>query len=224
VRAGRRWSTAIGAGASLLALAAAVPAADPPAPPPTEIYARERPTMRSFYGWQILASGGVGGTVAAAAIVLTDSPLKAFPSAFGFLTGAPLFVLGGPATHWTHGEFQKGLVSLAGNFVLPGVAGFVGQEVNCAPSDAASDCGARGFFSGMAIALVTVPVIDALVLGWEDLPVDDPEAPSAPAAVTASAEVERRSRRARIGSQLRMIPTWNLGPRGEVAFGVAGRF
>jgi hypothetical protein len=106
--------------------------------------------------------------------VLPESPLKTIPSTFGFLFGMPLYIMGGPATHWTHGEFEKGLISLGGNVVLPVVGGFVGQGIRCAPSDAPDDCGARGFFTGFAIALVTAPVTDALVLGWETSPTTTP--------------------------------------------------
>jgi hypothetical protein len=198
-------------------------AAGPPVEGPTEIVARERPSTRSFYGWQILATGEAGGVVAAAATVLTDSPLKTLPSTVGFLVGMPFYVLGGPTTHWTHGDFNKGLVSLGGNFALPIVGGFVGQTVRCGPSDAPEDCGARGFFTGFAIALVTVPLVDAFVLGWEDIPDDDPVvsvgAPLADGAAPAS-----RAWRGRRAAHFTMTPAWSFGPRGELAFGVAGRF
>ena len=208
-------------GASVATVAAPARAAEP-APAPTEIVARERPTTRSFYGWQILASGEVGGVVAAAATVLPDSPLKDVPSTVGFLFGMPVYVLGGPATHWTHGDFTKGLISLAGNFVGPLVGGLAGQSIRCGASDAPGDCGARGFFSGFAVALVTVPLVDALVLGWEDLPDDDVTSVVAgpPSSHVASRAPVRRSPAA----PFMVVPTWGVGPRGDVSLGVAGRF
>ena len=112
-----------------------------------------------------------------------------------FVIGMPFYALGGPATHWTHGDFQKGLISLGGNFALPVLGGFIGQGVGCAPSDAAVDCGNRGFLTGFGIALVTVPIIDALVLGWEDIPDDDPLVSSDPRA--ADVPAPRSHRRAR---------------------------
>ena len=194
-------------------------AAGPPAQGMGEMVARERPATRSFYGWQILATGEVGGVLAAAATVLPESPLKTLPSTMGFLVGMPLYALGGPATHWTHGDFEKGLISLGGNFVLPVVSGFVGQAVGCAGSEPADDCGTRGFLTGFAIALVTAPLVDALVLGWEDIPDDDPAVPGA----AASAAASNRSR-AKRAAQFAMAPAWNFGPKGELAFGISGRF
>jgi len=185
----------------------------PPAPPPTEILAKEHPSTRSFYGWQILATGEAGGVLAAASTLLPESPLKTLPSAFGFIVGMPFYVLGGPATHWTHGEFHKGLISLGANFVFPVAGGLVGQAVRCAPKDAADDCGARGFFTGFSIALVTVPVVDALLLGWEEIPEDDP-------VLTVGSPRRASLERPRFT----MVPTWNIAPRGGFEIGVAGRF
>jgi hypothetical protein len=188
--------------------------------------------------------------VAAASTILPDSPMKTLPATLGFLAGMPLYALGGPATHWTHGDFIKGVVSLAGNFVIPAVSGVIGQSVRCAPSDAADDCGSRGFFSGFAIALVTVPIVDALVLGWEDIPDDDvfpdsvlpadpsnggKSAPSSGGISDASgAEGDERETREsgvrrprRVPSRTPLFsvaPAWHFGPRGEFGVGVAGRF
>ena len=156
-------------------------------------------------------------------MVLADSPFKTFPSTFAIIVGVPLYALGGPATHWTHGAFEKGLISLGANIVFPLAGGLIGQSVHCAPSDAPVNCGIRGFSTGFAIALVTVPVFDALLLGWEDIP--DDEAPSVLRSAMPSGEVAevRRVRRPRAVS-FSMAPAWNIGPRGELAFGFAGRF
>jgi hypothetical protein len=219
----RTWAAYLAAGAAFATCATSAGAADPPAQRPDEIVARERPTTRSFYGWQILATGEAGGALAAAATILPDSPLKTFPSTLGFLVGMPLYALGGPATHWTHGSFEKGLISLAGNFALPVVSGLIGQSVRCSPDDAAADCGSRGFFTGFAIALVTVPIVDALVLGWEDLPDDDPPSVLGTATSQGAVASARRGRQRRVAA-VTVAPAWNVGPRGELAFGVAGRF
>lgn len=198
-------------------------AAAPPAEAPTEMVARERPATRSFYGWQILATGEAGGVVAAASAVLPDSPLGTLPATMGFLVGMPFYALGGPATHWTHGDFDKGLISLAGNFALPIVGGFVGQAIGCAPSDASENCGTRGFLTGFAIALVTVPLVDALVLGWEDIPDDDPAVNVGPPEGSGRAAMSSTPARKR-AAHFKMVPAWSFSPHGVLAFGVAGRF
>jgi hypothetical protein len=204
----------------------ALPAlADDAVPAAAEIVARERPSTRSFYGWQILATGEAGGLVAAAAIVLPETPLKEFPSVIGFLAGMPFYALGGPATHWTHGNFQKGLISFGANVVGVLAGGFIGKGIGCGQTHS-SECGTNGFFTGFAIAIVTVPVADALVLGWEDIPDDDPLPSNVVPAPKASANrpfEHQPFQRERV-PQFSMTPTWSLGPRGELAFGVSGRF
>jgi len=217
------WGARLATGSALATCTCLASAADPAAQSSAEVVARERPSTRSFYGWKILATGEAGGVVAAAALVLPESPLQHWASTGGFMIGMPFYALGGPATHWTHGEFNKGLISLAGNIVAPIAGGFIGQAVRCAPADADINCGTRGFAAGFGLALVTVPLIDALVLGWEDIPDDD--APSILRTTTSSgaASEVRRPRRPRDAS-FAMTPAWNLGPRGELAFGIAGRF
>jgi hypothetical protein len=216
------WGGRLLTGAAFAVCTTSARAADPPAQSPAEVVARERPSTRSFYGWQILATGEAGGVLAAAAMVLPDSPLKTLPSTFAFVIGMPFYALGGPATHWTHGEFNKGLISLAGNIVFPVAGGLIGQSVHCTPADAAINCGTRGFAVGFGIALVTVPLVDALLLGWEDIP--DDEAPSVARTSTSGEIAEtRRPARRRVGS-FTMAPAWNVGPRGELSFGIAGRF
>jgi hypothetical protein len=206
---------------TVTALASRAHATDAVSESNDEVAPRERPSTKNFYGWQILATGEAGGVAAAAAVTLTDSPLKSFVSTMGFLVGMPFYVLGGPATHWTHGDFNKGLLSLGGNFVFPVVGGFIGQAVRCAPSDAATDCGTRGFFDGFSIALVTVPLVDALAFGWEDIPDDDPATPPSGAPRGAApSSIARRKDTARFT----MVPGWSVGPKGQIAVGVSGRF
>ena len=135
---------------------------------------RERPTTTSFYGWQILVFGEVGGALSAAGLVLPHSPLGTLPASVAFIVGMPAYVLGGPVAHWSHGDFTRGLVSLAANALVPLAMGLTGQTIACSPSDASSNCGTDGFLTGFAIALVTVPVADALILGWESVPVTIP--------------------------------------------------
>jgi hypothetical protein len=222
----RKWFTLLGSGTAV-SLTALPVHADGAVPEEAEIVARERPSTRSFYGWQILATGEAGGVLAAMSTILPDSPMKSIPSAVGFLVGMPFYALGGPATHWTHGNFQKGLISFGANVVGVLAGGLIGQGVACGQSDSQT-CGADGFFAGFSIALVTVPLGDALILGWEDIPDDDPLPTTVTPGRKGSAERPfsdaQTLGRQPAPAQFSMIPGWSLGPRGELAFGVSGRF
>jgi len=222
----RKGFTLLGLGMAVSLMARPVHADG--AVPEGEIVARERPTTRSFYGWQILATGEAGGIVAAAALVLPDTPLKQAPSIVGFLVGMPFYALGGPATHWTHGSFEKGLISFGANVVGAIAGGLIGGALGCGQSDA-PNCGTNGFYTGFSVALVTVPIADALILGWEDIPEDDPlPSPVSPGSKASAgrsfAEERAPARKLAHSPQFSMTPAWSLGPRGELAFGVSGRF
>jgi hypothetical protein len=180
--------------------------AESPPAEPLELVPRQVPTIRVFYGWQILASGEVGGVLAAAAIVLPNSPTNTPAATFAFLFGVPAYVLGGPLVHWSHGDFDKGLVSAGANIVGPIAAGLIGGRVRCGQSNHPRDCGARGFFAGMAVALVTIPIIDAFALGWEEVRAD---------------EVTGRTAPPRSG--VAVTPMWQVGPR-SMTIGATGRF
>jgi hypothetical protein len=222
----RKWFTPLAVGIVVSLLALPAHADDAVRSGETEIVARERPSTRSFYGWQILATGEAGGVVAAAALLLPDKPLKEFPSIFGFLAGMPFYAIGGPATHWTHGHFEKGLISFGANVIAAVGGGLIGGGLGCGQSDGPT-CGTDGFFKGFSVALVTVPIADALILGWEDIPEDDPlPAPVVPGTKTSArrAFADGPSFRRERGPQFSMIPAWSLGPRGELSFGVSGRF
>jgi hypothetical protein len=190
-------------------------AANPSNEPPQEIQPKQRATKKSFYGWEILATGGVGGLVTAASVLLPSKPLGSIPATAGFIVGMPAFALGGPIVHWSHNDFTKGLISLGGNIIIPLAGGFAGQAIRCGKSNAPDDCGSRGFLTGLAISAMVVPVVDALVLGWEDVPADDVIArtfrPRAPGGTTHTAGVS-------------FAPTLAFGPRGMVAMGIAGKF
>ncbi|HEX9295354.1 MAG TPA: hypothetical protein VF881_05950, partial [Polyangiaceae bacterium] len=169
---------------------------------------RERPSTLSFYGWQILASGEVGGIVAAGAMVLPDRLLGSWPATAAFLIAMPTYALGGPIVHWTHGHFEKGLLSFGGNVVGPLIGGFTGEAIRCNQDSAPADCAARGFRVGFAVALMVVPVVDALVLGWENRPLDD---------YTARADARR-------GAEVSITPTFGVDAQRTVRFGFSGVF
>lgn len=156
-------------------------------------------TERVFYGWQILASGEVGGLLAGASMALPDPPIGgALPTA-GFVLGLPLYILGGPIVHWTHDGFSKGLVSFGANIAVPFVAGL-------ATMGAYPDRHTVGFAKGAAVGMLVVPIVDALVLGWEDVPVD---------VVTG---------RAVRSTRVSLLPAIEIRPGGAVALGIHGLF
>ena len=172
---------------------------------PDEIVAKQRATTKTFYGWQILALGGTGGVVASASVLLPEIPLGSFPSSIGFVAGMPVYALGGPIVHWHHGDFTKGLISLAGNAAFAVAGGLAGQSIKCNKEGESPNCGERGFFKGLGVAILIAPILDAAILGWEDVPVDS---------------ILRRPSR----PGLALAPTWSVGPRGAVEIGVAGTF
>lgn len=147
------------------------PAATDPAPIPRQIEAKSPATRREFYGWPILAIGGAGGLLAAASIALPDLPFNSIPSVAAFVIGAPTYGLAGPIVHWSHGYFEKGLISFMGNIGLPVLVGAVGASISCG-HDSARGCSGDGWARGAAIGMLVAPVLDALILGWEDAPVD----------------------------------------------------
>ena len=157
------------------------------------------PTEKSFYGWKILVTGEVGAVLAAASLALPHSPLGGDYAALGFVVGAPLYALGGPIVHWTHGYFPKGLLSFGANAVVPLAAGLTAMGVT-------SEDHARGFARGAAIGMLIVPVVDAFVLGWEDVPSE---------AMTGSA---------RPGSDIALSPAMEVRAEGCVLWGVRGGF
>jgi hypothetical protein len=173
--------------------------------PETELVPRVLPTERIFYGWEIIASGEAGGVLAAASIVLPSAEIGSPLATFGFIIGMPVYALAGPIVHWTHGEFEKGLVSFGANAGGVAIAGLIGGGLRCRASDAPADCGTRGFFDGLAVAVVTVPLIDAIVLGWQDVPISE----------------SFTSRKA--SPALALQPLFSAGPR-SATVGVAGSF
>jgi hypothetical protein len=183
---------------------------------PSVLVPRERPTRREFYGWEILVIAEPASLVAAGSVLLPDRPLGSVVSTVGFLVGMPVYALGGPIVHWRHGAFQKGLLAFGGNFAFPLIGGLVGSSLRCGENGAPINCGSRGFFSGFAVGVLVAPVVDAVALGWEDVPIED---------VVMGRDNDRRAslgREKRAGFSIE--PTWSFGPRGSLELGVAGRF
>jgi hypothetical protein len=194
-----------------------------PPPEPAEVQAQERKTLRSFYGWEILAAGELGGLITVASVVLPEKPLGTPLSAVGFAIGAPTFAVAGPVVHWSHNQFDKGLVSLAGNIALPMIGGFVGRSVGCKGDDS-SDCHERVFFRGLSLGAVVAPVLDAFLLGWEDLPVEDQTTTVAASSRSGAALRDSTRPRAEKPAKFSIAPTWAVGTCGEVTLGLFGKF
>jgi hypothetical protein len=182
---------------------------------PAELSPKQRSTAKTFYGWQILATGEVGSLMAASSVLLPPSPLGGFPATVSFIVGMPIYTLGGPIVHWTHGNFNKGLISFGGNVGFFFVGGLSGQAIRCAKTNPAPNCGERGFFTGFAIAILIAPVLDAAILGWEDVPFDD---------FTDGQVLGGTSRPRAHRTTFSLAPTWSVGPRGSIEVGVSGRF
>src|SRR5438270_10831372 len=89
----RLVAAVVGAMLGACALTAAAPAGAQTA---TETFPKQRRTTKLFYGWEILATGEVGGLLSAASIVLPHRPLSSIPATAGFVLGMPTFALGGP--------------------------------------------------------------------------------------------------------------------------------
>jgi hypothetical protein len=193
-------------------ISSALQAADP-APKGSAAGAADGPvtiaprTARSFYGWQILATGEAGGALAAASLALPDQPLNGFLPTAGFLLGMPFYALGGPVAHWSHGDFSKGLVSLGGNVVFPVAAGLIGRAAACGDVPR-EDCRSRGFVDGVALGLLLAPIVDAAILGWEDVPID---------------VVGKRDKNKDEPRMLGLLPSIRF-PRGGLILGLSGRF
>ena len=165
--------------------------AEPPKTGPTEAGGETEiiraPTEKSFYGWKILLTGELGGMLAAASLALPDSPIGSTPASVSFIVGAPLYAFGGPIVHWTQGYFTKGLLSAGANIAVPLVAGLAAMGTS-------SESHTRGFARGAAVGMLIVPIIDALVLGWEDVPRELGSARAGPRnAIALSPAVEVRA-------------------------------
>jgi hypothetical protein len=176
-------------------------------PSPSEVIVPRRVvTERWFYGWPILGAGEAGALLLSASIVLPDQLLGSTASTVGFIAGAPAFALTGPIVHWSHDDFAKGVISITANLTLPVISGFVGRAIACS-GDAGERCAYHGFGAGFAVTALLLPIADALLLGWEDVPVD---------------EVAQRHSSGR--AALTLVPQLSLNPSGALQLGAAGTF
>jgi hypothetical protein len=182
---------------------------------PEVLVPKQRASTRTFYGWQILATGEVGSLLVAGSVFLPDNPLGSFPASVAFIAGAPTYALGGPIVHWSHQDFTKGLISFGGNIAFGVVGGLIGQSVRCKKEPDSDNCGERGFFDGLAVGSLIAPVLDAAILGWEEEPIYD----YAGGGSRRLSDATRKPQPA-----FSVAPSWNLGPRGSFTLSLVGRF
>ena len=121
-----------------------------------------------WYGWQTLATDG-------AAVTLFIAGASADSGAVAVL-GVGTYVLGGPVVHWTHDGGWRGWASLGirvGGPVLVGLGGFA-LGSGCEGEDA-EVCPAVGAALFGSLGLVSAIIVDAAVLGYEEVKPSDDE-------------------------------------------------
>lgn len=198
----------------------AVPPLDSKSWIPQQIEGVRPATQSSFYGWQILVVGGASGLVTAASLVLPEKPFDSFLSVAGFVIGVPTYGLAGPIFHWSHGQFEKGLLSFGLNVASPLLGLAIGPQVSCGANDS-SDCADKGQVAGAAVGFLVAPVLDGLLLGWEEVPVDYiGRTPMQPASHRMAGRFQPRG----LPAGFTLTPYMAVRPEGRTDLGVWGRF
>jgi hypothetical protein len=131
------------------------------------------PSKRVWYGWQTLLVfggslgvgliGGIGGGASGSDAVLLS----------GLSIGGGGFLLGGPVTHWVHGNVAKGFGSLGLNFGMPVVGGALGAGLVCISAGCDADQGIDIFLGvvvGGSLGLIASMILDVSVLSYENQP------------------------------------------------------
>ena len=122
------------------------------------------PVARRWYGWQTLSVDLVAGAVLIAG--LGSSTTRGDTGqivAYGAVGG---YLLGGPVTHFAHGSVSRGLASFAVRAALPAGFAVLGSQLDACPR-MEELCSLGGAALGMATAVV----IDAILIGYEQVPV-----------------------------------------------------
>ncbi len=131
------------------------------------------PSTRVWYGWQtLLVFGGSLGVGLIGGIVGGASNSDAL--LFGGLSlGGGGFLLGGPVTHWVHGNVAKGFESLGLNFGMPVVGGGLGAGIVCISAGCDADQGIDIFLGvvvGASLGLIASMIVDVSVLSYGNEP------------------------------------------------------
>lgn len=126
-------------------------------------------TRERWYGWQSLSADGASLLLLIAAGAASDSKGKASDvMAYGAVGG---YLLGGPVTHLLHDSPSRGLGSLGLRLGLPIAFGFIGSSLERCSEDF-DLCGVPGAVFGGVLGIATAVVLDASVLGYDEVPVE----------------------------------------------------
>jgi hypothetical protein len=135
---------------------------------PLDLKGSDRPSLispqQSWYGWQILASGGASILVAFGLGIVTPE--------FGLSLGAAGYLLGGPMIHGVHGSVGKAAASFGINLLSPALLGFIGYGLG---GDEGLDA-FGGVVIGASVGILGALLVDSFVLAYE--PVTAPEGSS----------------------------------------------
>jgi hypothetical protein len=150
----------------LTVLVAAGPAGSPlPAGDPWVSLPEEAPPATHWYGWQTLLADLGAITLGVAALSQSDSRSLARPLG---VASAALYLGGGPAIHFVHGQAAEGIEDALLRLGAPVAGALIGAATaSCPKTGDGSLCGldraAIGFVAGVAAAAI----VDAAVLARE---------------------------------------------------------
>lgn len=135
-------------------------------PPPPTVIARPPPPPPAYYGYQTIVVRAVGAAVFAVGAVVGDDAEGA--GAGLAVAGVTIFVIGPVVVHGIHGQPRNAVLSFGLNLLLTGAGLGAGIGVGAGSND---DLGAVfGGMVGVGLAQVTMLILDATWLGFEDEP------------------------------------------------------
>jgi hypothetical protein len=119
------------------------------------------PGEESWYGWQILISGGASFLVLGLAV---EAPEIGYVSLAGYL-------LGGPIIHTLHGSGLKGLQSLGINLLVPALSALAGFGIGAAREEGFVALGST--LIGASVGVLGALLVDSFVLAYEPVTAPD---------------------------------------------------
>lgn len=145
-----------------------------PEPPPAASEEVDPETQTQWYGWQtlsldaaavLLAFGASGGTALSEAAPLMGA------------TSLGTYALGAPITHLAHDNPGRAIGSLLLRGGLPIAFGAAGVGIEDCP-DGGDFCGLSGALYGGLVGALTAVVVDATLLSYEEVPVEESALPN----------------------------------------------